>query len=184
MRHLVLTLLAALALAGCGLPTRTTPSAATPATTIDAGPLVVGSCHTGSDHGQPLPDPGCTPGALNPDVTQATIGDTICRPGWTKTVRPPASVTDALKRQQLAAYGYADQVPRDYEEDHLVSLELGGAPADPHNLWPEPGASPNPKDKVENALHAAVCSGRVRLADAQRDIASDWITAEQKLGLT
>src|SRR5579871_5396607 len=41
-----------------------------------------------------LPDPSCTPGALNPDVTQATIASTICKTGWTATVRPPLSVTE------------------------------------------------------------------------------------------
>jgi hypothetical protein len=36
-----------------------------------------------------LPDRTRTPGALNPKVTQATIGTTICVRGWTQTVRPP-----------------------------------------------------------------------------------------------
>lgn len=40
-----------------------------------------------------LPDPQLTPGVTNPDVTQATIDKTICVPGWTKTIRPPASYT-------------------------------------------------------------------------------------------
>jgi len=42
-----------------------------------------------------------TPGALNPDVTQATIRSTICRRGWTKTVRPPTSFTSALNLAQI-----------------------------------------------------------------------------------
>lgn len=178
MRHLILTLLAALTLAGCGTP-GSSPAAGTPVVALG-----LGTCHAGSQNGQPLPDPTCTPGATNPQVTQADIGSTICRSGWTKTVRPPASYTDKLKREQIAEYGYSDTRPGSYEEDHLVSLELGGAPSDPANLWPEPGASPNAKDEVENALNHAVCSGRVHLADAQRAIASDWVTAEQRLGLT
>ncbi len=48
-----------------------------------------------------LPDPAKTPGALNPEVTQATIGTTICVRGWTQTVRPPQAYTLALKRQQI-----------------------------------------------------------------------------------
>jgi hypothetical protein len=142
------------------------------------------TCHTGNDQNQPIPDPHCTPGAINPAVTQATIGTTICRSGYTATIRPPASVTDQLKREQIAAYGDTDTRTRDYEEDHLVSLELGGAPDDPRNLWPEPGASPNPKDKIENDLHRAVCAGRISLAAAQTAIATDWTTAEHRLGLT
>jgi hypothetical protein len=68
------------------------------------------------------------------------------------------------------------------ELDHLVSLELGGS-NDEANLWPEIGKVPNPKDTVENDLHDAVCSGKVTLAAAQQAIASDWTTAEQRLGL-
>ena len=78
-----------------------------------------------------------TPGAVNPDVTQATIGSTICVRGWTRTVRPPVDYTNALKVKQMRMYGEAGDSSR-YQEDHLISLELGGAPSDPRNLWPEP----------------------------------------------
>ena len=88
-----------------------------------------------------LPDPTRTPGALNPEVTQATIGATICVKGWTRTVRPPQQYTSALKRQQIREFGYADRHLGAYEEDHLVPLGLGGAPYDPRNLWPEPRAT-------------------------------------------
>ena len=98
-----------------------------------------------------LPDAHCTPGALSPAVTQATISTTICRSGYTKTVRPPESITEKEKKASITAYG--DHKPlHDYEYDHLVSLELGGAANDARNLWPEPGGSPNPKDKLENRL--------------------------------
>ena len=80
----------------------------------------------------------------------------------------------------MAQYGFTG-APRQYEEDHLISLELGGDPTDPKNLWPEPGASPNPKDKVENFLHDAVCSGRISLQAARDRIAANWQTAEQGL---
>lgn len=47
---------------------------------------------------------------------------------------------------------YGDPTPiSTYEEDHLIPLELGGAPSDVRNLWPERGTSPNPKDRVEGA---------------------------------
>ena len=134
-------------------------------------------CHARAVPGGVLPDAACTSGATNPAVTQATIGSTICRSGYTATIRPPASYTDALKRQQIAAYGYTDTSPRSYEEDHLISLELGGASSDQRNLWPEPGPSPNPKDKVENELHRRVCAGSMSLAEAQQRIATDWTTA-------
>jgi hypothetical protein len=58
---------------------------------------------------------------------------------------------------------------------HLVPLELGGAVNDPRNLWPEPGASPNPKDAVEDDLRAKVCDGQMTLAQAQRAITTNWV---------
>ena len=127
-----------------------------------------------------LPDATCTPGAASPLVTQANLAQTICVPGYTKTVRPTVSYTDKLKTQQMQQYGYTDSIHL-HEEDHLISLELGGSPSDPKNLWPEPGQSPNPKDKVENALHAAVCSGRLTLTEAQNRITTDWTTGLQGL---
>ena len=129
-------------------------------------------------HVQPgnLPDPNCTPGMIDPNVTQENIHQTICVSGYSKKVRPPQSVTAPMKLQSMQQYGFTDS-PHNYEYDHLVSLELGGATDDPANLWPEPGASPNPKDKVENTLHALVCSGAMPLAEAQRRIATDWHTA-------
>jgi hypothetical protein len=133
------------------------------------------------NHGE-LPDPRCTPGAVDPNVTQANIRLTICRPGYTKTVRPSASVTDRFK-YEVAYPAYGEPHSKKTELDHLVSLELGGA-NDAANLWPESPPTPNPKDKVENALHAAVCDGRVKLTAAQNAIASNWLTAEQILGLS
>lgn len=127
-----------------------------------------------------LPDPACTPGVVNPDVTQANISQTICVQGYTKTIRPSVEYTDKLKQEQMTAYGFTDSI-RSHEEDHLISLELGGSPSDPKNLWPEPHASPNAKDKVEDFLHSAVCDGRISLQDAQHRITTDWTTAEQGL---
>jgi hypothetical protein len=133
------------------------------------------------DHGQ-LPDPRCTPGAVDPAVTQANLRSTICYPGYTETVRPPASQTERFKFE-VAYPAYGDPHADRTELDHLVSLELGGA-NDAANLWPETPPTPNPKDKVENALHAAVCDGKVTLEAAQNAIASDWLTAERDLGLS
>lgn len=134
----------------------------------------------------PDPDPACTPGAVDPRVTPQNISETICRPGYTRTVRPPVSYTDARKQQGVADYGYSDTNPADYEEDHLVPLSLGGDPTAPGNLWPEPryptgaaGLTAADKDRVEKQLHDRVCAGSVSLAGAQRAIAADWTTALQ-----
>src|SRR5271169_4401176 len=57
------------------------------------------------DHGQ-LPDPRCTPGSIDPDVTHADIRSTICKKGWTGTVRPPESQTERFKYDvAYPAYG-------------------------------------------------------------------------------
>src|SRR5258707_1172531 len=80
----------------------------------------------------------------------------------------------------MAAYGDAGSLG-DYEYDHLVPLELGGATNDPHNLWPEQGASPNPKDTVENKLRSEVCDGQISLAAAQREIVNNWVALAHSL---
>ena len=136
-----------------------------------------GACHyRTAANGQTLPDPNCTPGAISPKVTQDTLVTTICRTGYTKSIRPPASITEIEKHENAAAYGYSGSL-KDVEYDHLVPLESGGDPNDPRNLWIEPGASPNPKDGVESRLHELVCEGTVPLAAAQEAIATDWTTA-------
>jgi hypothetical protein len=132
-----------------------------------------------------LPQRRITPGAINPAVTQANIHATICRPRWTRTVRPPEEYTERLKHLQIREYRYRDRRLRDYEEDHLIPLELGGAPASPHNLWPEPhfvegGWGSFRKDRLENRLRRLVCHGRLRLATARQRIATDWIAAYRR----
>ena len=108
-----------------------------------------------------------TPGVLNPAVTQATVGSTICRSGWTRTVRPPVSYTNGLKRKGLRQYRLRGP-PSSYQEDHLISLELGGDPTDARNLWPEPYPRASEVDRIENDLNRLVCTGRISLAGAQR----------------
>ena len=135
-----------------------------------------GRCHSSNG----LPDPVCTPGAIDPRVKQDNIQSTICVSGHTTKVRPSTDYTNALKRRQIVEYGYTDTNLADYEEDHLIPLELGGSPTDPKNLWPEPRNGSNPaskKDGVENSLHIKVCAGLVSLAIAQVSIATNWESA-------
>ena len=124
-----------------------------------------------------LPDRTCTPGSADPKVTQANIQQTICVSGYTKTVRPPVSYTDSLKKQQMAEYGDTDS-PANYEEDHLIPLEVGGNPTDPKNLWPEPrnqSPSAGDKDGFENYLHQQVCNGQISLQEAQKEMSTAWV---------
>jgi hypothetical protein len=146
-----------------------------------------GSCHAIGSGLYSRPDPRCTPGAVNPAVSQATIGSTICRSGWTATVRPPESVTEPEKFASMRAYGLTGSASL-YEYDHDVPLELGGAVNDPRNLWPEPDYSSsdgfylNPKDHLERALNRLVCDEQMRLSEAQRLIAANWVTAYRRFG--
>jgi hypothetical protein len=98
-----------------------------------------------------------TPGATNPAVSQATIGTTICRPGYSKTVR---NVSTLVKHVVYAEYGIPRSSQRNYVIDHLIPLEVGGG-NDPKNLWPEAKADANVKDKLEAQMHTAVCNESV-----------------------
>ena len=145
---------------------------ARPADFVIAAVLVVGVLVVfahGHGHSTPaiLADPVRTPGVLNPDVTQANIRSTICRHGWTETIRPPTSYTDALKTKQMRQYGEAGSLS-DYQEDHLISLEMGGSATDPRNLWPEPYPRASEMDQIENQLNSEICDGQLTLAQAQQ----------------
>ena len=134
-----------------------------------------------------LPNAKVTPGALNTSVTQANIKDNVCKANWTSTIRPTVAYTNKLKATQMAGdykylqaqFGTASSA---YEEDHLISLQLGGNPTDPKNLWPEPYAANNArkKDVVETKLKKLVCAGTIKLADAQKMISTDWAAAYKK----
>ena len=174
------------------------------------------------------PHPALTPGATNPDVTQGNIRDNICNPRWrTKLIRPPAAYTSRLKRKQLREYGDTVHQTRGqlinpntgkvdttrcvahsdnmacYEEDHLISLEDGGDPTDPRNLWPEPyntkvgwvimGA--HQKDIVEGFIHDEICydiphfkrssyvpaTTSVTLKRGQEVLAHDWYACYESI---
>jgi hypothetical protein len=194
-----IVVLMATLISGCGAPasnapvssTSGPPSSSSSAASVQAPPAApaptpraAAGAVTINPAGAVLPNRGRTPGAVNPSVSQANIGQTICVSGWTATVRPPASVTTGLKVAQLASgYTYkGDTATADYEEDHLISLEIGGAPAAEANLWPEPYNAPEGarvKDVVENKLHQLVCERAITLATAQQAIATNWWVAYQ-----
>ena len=108
-----------------------------------------------------------TPGVVNPDITQNNIASTVCKHGWTRTIRPPTDYTNALKVKQMREYGVGGSLSQ-YQEDHLISLELGGHPTDARNLWPEPYPRAAEMDAIENELNGKVCSGDLSLDEAQR----------------
>ena len=132
-----------------------------------------------------LPNPRLTPGATNPRVTQGSLHTTICVVGYTKSIRPSESYTEALKFRQLDS-GYnlrGNTRASNYEEDHLIPLEVGGSPSSVSNLWPQPRYvtwSASKKDALENTLHRLVCEGAVSLASAQNVFRSNWIAGYKR----
>jgi hypothetical protein len=145
--------------AGAGGTTTTLPTTATEptSTTTTTVPTLV------------LPIKSLTPGVYNPAVRQKTIKKTICVKNWTKKIRPPVSYTNALKLTQMQQYGEPGS-PSDYEEDHFIPLELGGAPKNPKNLWPEPHAQSKITDPLETKLKRQVCKGLMTLKNARATI--------------
>ncbi len=130
----------------------------------------------------PLPDGRCTPGGINPSITENVLRD----PRWRTRCTRNCQVDEADKHAAYAWYG----IPRPRhnegenqvcELDHLVPLELGGADG-LGNIWPECGPDDaalreryfKVKDRVENYLADEVRAGRMPLEQAQRGIASDW----------
>lgn len=121
-----------------------------------------------------LPDPSITPGVLNPQITAANLKDTVCKAGWTATVRPPTAWTDKLRNADTPA----GQKPLDGELDHLISIEDGGAPADPKNLWwmiyaDRYGA--RVKDVLETKVKRLVCAGKITLDQARAALSPNWL---------
>jgi hypothetical protein len=126
---------------------------------------------------------------LNSD--EATLATTICKSGYTTSIRPPTSITGKEKLADAKSYHYTGSPPQ-VEHDHLVPLELGGDPNSAKNLWVEPpspghkttqGVS-NPKDGVETHLKAPVCDylkptvhTYLPLARTQLLNDSNWTTA-------
>jgi hypothetical protein len=121
-----------------------------------------------------MPDAELTPGIIHEDDTE-----TICKSGYSLTVR---HVTAAMRKEVFSRYGITDPKPGEYEIDHLISLELGGA-NDIRNLWPQRYQgewNAHMKDRLENKLHKMVCEGDLPLDEAQMVLANDWVEGYEK----
>jgi hypothetical protein len=184
-----MVLFALFLLAGCTVPPAVTETAVPPTITETATLPAVTHTPAPVPTVDPadvpyLPNPAWQPGANNPDVNPDNIQITICVSGYSSKIRPPVSYTNALKLKQIKEYGYSDTNLADYEEDHLISLALGGDPKDPKNLWPQPrNTTPynaSTKDTLEDVLHKMVCSGQVPLDTARQEMATDWLAAYRK----
>jgi hypothetical protein len=139
-------------------------------------------CTTQTKHGFPVPDPKCTPGAVNPSVTLIVLKNPSFR---TECVRNCAT-SEGEKNATYQQYGILHPpsntgTSQVCELDHLISLELGGADTI-ENIWPQCGPNQVPlakryfkqKDAVENYLAEQVKTGKMKLEKAQTGIAADW----------
>lgn len=126
-----------------------------------------------------LPDPSTTPGVLNPDVSDATKAQTVCKAGWTATVRPPTGWTDKLRDADAPA----GVDPLKGELDHLISIEDGGAPADPKNLWwmaYDDIYGARVKDVLETKVKRLYCAGTITLDEARAALSPNWLVGYQQ----
>jgi hypothetical protein len=96
-------------------------------------------CRVRTRNGLPLPDPICTPGAINPTVTLDVLRSKSFRTGCVRNCT-------TSQRDRLATYRrYGIEHPKGNsgqyqicELDHLVPLEMGGADTI-ENIWPQCG---------------------------------------------
>jgi len=130
-------------------------------------------------------------GAVNPEVTQDNLDQTICAKGWAKQARPPSAWAASVKRRLMREQHPGDD-PHQYELDHKVPIEIGGCPNCETNVWLEPWRDPNHhhcefdtladaacKDRLENYVHRQICSGKMTLAQGQALFLGDWTKAYQ-----
>lgn len=151
------------------LRTATAVSVATAILAVSAAAVAVipGASATCTSASGLTPDRGCTPGLVLTSSKRK-----VCTSGYAQTVR---HVTEGTKRRVEDAYGFDRS--QAHEIDHLVPLSLGGS-NDQQNLWPEPAPAFHVKDRLEFAAWRGVCAGRLKLADVQRQFASDWTTVK------
>lgn len=124
-------------------------------------------CHVQFSRGLPGPDNAgrCTPGAFTV-LTRAQVCDGTDRP----------SLRAADRREVLGEYGVPGWTGANGEIDHRVPVFLGGRTT-PANLWPEPGAIPNRKDRLEFYVYRRVCFGDpapMRVRTARRVFLGLW----------
>jgi anti-sigma factor RsiW len=121
-----------------------------------------------------IPDSTLTPGA-----TVLVSRRMVCAQANLNNKAVPV----ALQRRVFEEYGISGADPRAYEVDYLVTPGLGGAD-DIHNLWPHSNGATvwkaEVKDALENRLREMVCDGSLDLAEAQHEIATNWISAYKK----
>lgn len=118
-----------------------------------------------------LPDSVGTPGAIETSDTAI-----VCH----RTTKALRHVTLTMHKAIFAAYRIDYATRAGFEDDHVVSLELGGL-NDDANRWPQPYPQAFSKDSVENWAHRQACSGKLSLAYIQRQMVSDWVVLYRQM---
>ena len=127
------------------------------------------------------------PSMLDERVTQQTVADTICRPGYADSVSPPLDKLMQYKNRLLAEQGISSSAGIGYALDRRVPIVLGGSPDSPANLGLLPWAGhtgERRKELLTAKLKRCVCAGKLRLSDAQAAIAGDWPTTYARFART
>jgi hypothetical protein len=119
--------------------------------------------------------------ALTPGMTRQVDVAEMCSAGDDEF---DPTVSYSTQRAVFNEYGISiDRSAKDFQVDYLISPQLGGTD-DVRNLWPQSYKSTTwnavAKDKLERHLYQMVCEKKINLADAQREIATNWIAAYQK----
>jgi len=117
---------------------------------------------------------------LTPGAARVVSASEVCHVSYSDDAR---LVPAAVQHQVLQEYGVDSAQSPGYELDYLISPQLGGTD-DIRNVWPEPesatGWNVRAKDALEGRLHQLVCDGKINLATAQQDLATDWISAYKR----
>lgn len=145
------------------------PTKPSPQTFQSIAPVISGL----ADEPIHMPDPDLTPGKVRPDITVKDLATYI---------KSPRRVTQAMKQKVFETYGISHPRPGEFEIDHLVPRELGGAD-DIQNLWPQSYHGPmnaHDKDRLENYLHQQVVAGKLDFKEAQESMADNWVAGFHK----
>ncbi|SAK71608.1 hypothetical protein AWB79_03951 [Caballeronia hypogeia] len=114
---------------------------------------------------------------LDSRVTQSTIVDTICVPGYVDRVLPSFEIQMKQKDKLLKQRSIDAMFASEYALDHRMPVLLGGSPNSPANLdlrrW-DGRAGQRRKERIAVYLKRCVCTGDITLKEAQTAMAGDW----------
>ncbi len=88
-------------------------------------------------------------------------------------------VTEEMERRVFSRYHIPWRRRPEFKVDHLIPIELGGADTI-DNLWPQ-SLSIRPyhterKELLTQRLLVRIATGKMTLAQAQKEISEDWIS--------